>query len=57
MCSYSLCSGRFPAVAVHENRVVVTYDRAYGPYTVYYCVGNVTADRNGIEWHELSKKI
>ena len=54
---HPLCEGRFPAVAMHGDRVVVTYDHAYGSYTTYYCVGNFTADGNDIEWGERNHKI
>ena len=49
---YSLCQGRLPAVAVHGDRVVVTYDRAYGSYTSYYCIGNFNEDGTDIQWAE-----
>lgn len=47
-----LCWGRFPAVAVHNNRVLVTYDYAHARYTTHCCMG--TIDENGmrITWHE-----
>ena len=39
--SKPICSGRLPAVAVHENRVVLTFDSAYLMYTTHYCMGEV----------------
>ena len=49
---HSLCVGRFPAVAVHGDRVVITYDRAYGSYKAYYCLGKFTAGGRNIKWDE-----
>ena len=49
-CVYILCGGKYPAVAVHGDRVVITYDRAFGSYTSYYYVGNFTTDGTGIQW-------
>ena len=50
-----LYRGKFPAVAVHGNTVVITctYDRAPGYFPLYYCVGNFTADGHGIVWEGL----
>ena len=51
------CWGRFPAVAVHGDRVVITYDRAYGSYKAYYCLGKFTAGRKNIKWDEKNRNI
>ena len=52
-----LCWGKYPAVALCGDRVVVTYDRAFGSYTSYYCIGKFTADGKDVQWaaesHEL----
>jgi hypothetical protein len=53
---YTLCRGKYPAVAVHGDRVVITYDRAYGSYTSYYSMGNFTTDGNGIQWEPENAK-
>ena len=45
----SICWGRFPAVAVCGNRVVLTYDVAYGRYFTYYRIGTINA-RETIDW-------
>ena len=47
---YTLCGGKYPAVAVHGDRVVITYDGAFGSYTSYYYMGNLTTDGTGIQW-------
>ena len=47
------------AVAVHGDRVVVTYDCAsvFGSYTSYYYIGNFTTDRTGIQWEPKNAKL
>ena len=49
--SIHLCPGRFPAVAVHGNRVVVTHDRALFRYSTFYHVGKIN-EAGAIEWGE-----
>ena len=44
-----LCFGRFPAVAIHENRVVVTFDSAHFTYTTHYCMGVINPDKT-VNW-------
>jgi hypothetical protein len=49
-----LCRGRFPSVAIHEDRVVVTYDHAlFGSFTTYYVIGNFGGD-GIIHWEGIA---
>lgn len=43
--------GRFPAVAVHNNKVIVTYDSAYGVYSTKFCFGTIDEGGRNITWH------
>ena len=45
----SICWGRFPAVAMSGNRVVLTYDAAYARYYTYYRIGTINAQET-IDW-------
>ena len=47
----SICWGRFPAVAINGNRVILTYDVACGRYFTYYRIGTINA-RETIDWGE-----
>ena len=47
--------GRYPAVAVHDNTVIITYDRSYLSYTTYYCIGTISADGMDITWGATSE--
>jgi hypothetical protein len=48
--SMLLAPGRFPAVAVRGNRVVVTRDRALFRNSTYYHVGTINEGGTAIEW-------
>ena len=48
--SILLCPGRFPAVAVRGNRVVITRDRALFRNSTYYHVGTINEGGTAIEW-------
>lgn len=50
----SVCPGRFPAVSMSGNRVVLTYDAAYGRYFTYYRIGTINA-QDTINWGEERK--
>ena len=50
--SILLCPGRFPAVAVRGNRVVITHDKALPPFSTYYHVGAINEGGTAIEWGE-----
>ena len=46
-----VCWGRFPAVAIHDNRVVMTYDCAYIRHSTYYRIGTIKSQgRVTIDW-------
>ena len=47
-----LSPGRFPAIAVRGNRVVVTHDKALFRYSTYYHVGTINEGGTAIEWGE-----
>ena len=47
-----LSPGRFPAVAVRGNRVVITHDRALFRYSTFYHVGTINEGGTAIEWGE-----
>ena len=47
-----LSPGRFPAVAVCGNRVVVTHDKALFRYSTYYHVGTINEAGTAIDWGE-----
>ena len=48
--SKPICWGRLPAVAIHDNRVVVTFDSAHWRYTTHYCLGEINPDNKTINW-------
>ena len=50
--SILLCPGRFPAVAVRGNRVIITHDKALLPFSTYYHVGTINEGGTAIEWGE-----
>ena len=45
-----VCRGRLPAVAMHGDRVVITYETIF--YSTYYRVGNVDRRAREIPWGE-----
>ena len=47
--------GRYPAIAIHGNRVVITYDRSYLTYTTYYCIGTINDNGTDIVFGVTSK--
>ena len=51
----SICWGRFPAVAMSGNRVVVTNDIAIGWYSTCYRIGTINARQTAIDWGEKQK--
>ena len=51
--SQYVCWGRFPAVAIHDNRIVMTYDCAYVRHSTYYRIGTIKSrGRMTIDWEE-----
>ena len=52
-----LCWGRYPAVAVHKNRVVITHDYPYMFYTTYYHIGTMNRERNAIDWTVTRERL
>ena len=42
--------GRYPAVAIHGNRVMVTYDSSYFRNNTYYRIGTINANGMRIDW-------
>ena len=54
--SQCVCWGRFPAVAIHNNRVVMTYDCAYVRHSTYYRIGTIKSQgRMMIDWGERGR--
>ena len=49
-----ICSGRLPAVAVHGNIAVITYDSAIG-YNTYYRIGTIDEQGESVNWSEEHK--
>ena len=45
-----LSPGRFPVVAVHGNRVVVTHNKVHFQYSTFYRVGIINEGGTAIEW-------
>ena len=42
--------GRLPAVAIHGNRAVITYDSAYIGWSTYYQIGTIDEQGESIIW-------
>ena len=49
-----ICSGRLPAVAVHGNIAVITYDSAIG-HNTYYRIGTIDEQEESVNWGEEHK--
>ena len=47
-------SGRLPAVAIHGNRAVITYDSAIG-YNTFYRIGTIDEQGESVNWGEEHK--
>ena len=52
-----LCWGQYPAVAVHNNRVVITHDYPYLLYTTYCHIGNIDVDNIVLRWTTDHEKL
>ena len=52
-----LCWGSLPAVAIYENRVVITCDYPYCGSTTYYNVGTIQQEEGRIEWIKRDGKL
>ena len=48
--SIRLCPGMFPALAVCNNRAVITHDKALGRFSTYYHVGTINEGGTAINW-------
>ena len=48
--STRLCPGMFPALAVCDNRAVITHDKALGRFSTYYYVGIINEGGTAINW-------
>ena len=42
--------GKFPAVAIYDKRVVITFDSAIGKYSTHYYLGEIDPGHNKITW-------